>query len=73
MAFNVLNVVFQPSTGFKWTRANEGEKTSETYYKIVGLREDVDYEFRVAAENRAGPGPYSDVSTPIRAYEHKGE
>ena len=63
----------QPSTGFIWIRANDGELTFETYYKLVGLNDDVDYQFRVAAENRAGLGPFSDVSMPVKAYQQMGK
>ena len=51
---------------FKWIRANDGEKTLETSYKISGLHADFEYEFRVAAENRGGCGPYSDTTLPVR-------
>jgi len=56
----------------KWIRANEVTPISDTYFKIGGLHEDIDYEFRVAAENRAGIGPYSEVSSPVKTYVHKG-
>ena len=56
----------------KWIRANEVTPISDTYFKIGGLHEDIDYEFRVAAENRAGLGPYSEVSTAVKTYIHKG-
>jgi len=59
-------------TAMKWIRANEVTSISDTYFKIGGLHEDIDYEFRVAAENRAGLGPYSEVSSPVKTYVHKG-
>lgn len=57
----------------KWLRANEVTPISDTYFKIGGLNEDIDYEFRVAAENRAGLGAYSEVSAPVKTYIHKGQ
>jgi len=65
-------LLFQPVTALKWIRANEVTPISDTYFKIGGLHEDIDYEFRVAAENTAGLGPYSEVSSPVKTYVHKG-
>jgi len=63
----------QPVTAMKWLRANEVTPISDTHFKIGGLHEDIDYEFRVAAENRAGLGPFSEVSAPVKTYVHKGQ
>ena len=52
--------------GSKWTRANDNLHVLEPTFKVTGLHDDVDYEFRVAAENRAGMGPYSETTVPIR-------
>lgn len=57
---------------FKWVRANEGERILDTSYRITGLHSELDYVFRVAAENRAGIGPYSEASLPVRALDPKG-
>jgi len=52
--------------GFKWIRANE-TRVVETTYTVKGLKPDNVYEFRVAAENKAGVGPASDPTSPIEA------
>lgn len=61
------------STGFKWQRANEGERVLETTYKVTGLHGDTEYEFRVAAENKAGVGPYSETTLPLQVKEIVGK
>ena len=57
----------------RWTRANEGDRSRETTYKVTGLHTDYEYEFRVAAENRAGVGAFSDASRPVFTRQHQGE
>ena len=44
----------------KWQVANKN--VPETKFTVTDLKEEVDYEFRVAAENKAGAGPPSDPS-----------
>ncbi len=56
---------------FKWIRANKDE-VPETEYTVRGLQEDSLYEFRIAAENRAGVGPCSENSQPVKAEEKVG-
>jgi len=65
----LLGRCFQPVTAMNWIRTF----VSDTCLIIGGLHEDTDYEFRVAAENRAGLGPYSEVSSPVKTCEHKGQ
>lgn len=36
-------------------------------FKVSDLMDDMTYEFRVAAENKAGVGPFSSGSAPIKA------
>ena len=48
----------------RWQVANKNEKTPHPKYTVSGLEEDVDYEFRIVAENKAGTGPPSDPSKP---------
>ena len=40
---------------------------------ILGLGQEITYEFKVAAENRAGRGPWSDPSAPVTPKEIIGE
>ena len=48
----------------KWDKVNPDQKVPNTTFTVPGLLEGVDYEFRVTAENKAGPGPPSDPSKP---------
>jgi len=55
-------------SGIKWVRATD-EKISDTKYTVKGLKEDMVYEFRVSAENKAGVGPASDPTSPAKIVE----
>jgi titin len=44
----------------------------ETYYKDTAVLADTDYEYRVAAENEAGVGAFSQSTGPILAREPFG-
>lgn len=51
----------------KWTRYEEKELIGTVEHTLTKmLREDTFYEFRVAAENKAGVGPYSDISERVK-------
>ena len=63
--FNYL-IDYRSFGELKWQKYSTTEPQPETCYKIEKLRENTEYEFRVAAENRAGVGPYSDPSEPAR-------
>ena len=65
-------VEYKVAGTFRWTRANDGERTLDTNYKVTGLHTDQEYEFRVAAENKAGLGPYSEVTLPVKAKDREG-
>ena len=47
----------------KWTKAKR-ETVSETTFTVKDLIEGKEYEFRVAAVNKAGTGPFSEPSEP---------
>ena len=57
---------------FKWKRAN-ADNVAETEFTVKGLKENTVYEFRVAAENKAGTGAYSEATSPVKAEEIVGE
>ncbi len=50
----------------KWKPANKGEITPDTKYTVKGLKDGDEYEFRVTAENKAGPGAPSAPSKPAK-------
>ena len=44
----------------RWTPVNgDTESLAEPSFKVPALMTETDYEFRVAAQNKAGTGPYS--------------
>lgn len=45
-----------------WKKATE-KTISDTKYVVKGLNDSEVYEFRVAAVNKVGTGPYSDNSS----------
>ena len=65
--FNYV-VEYRVEGGFKWVRSNK-KHVAETAYTVINLMEDADYEFRISAENRAGVGPPSDPSKPVKVKE----
>ena len=57
------NVEMRPKGETKWKPATKDEVT-DPKLKVTGLKEGVEYEFRVAAVNKAGPG---SASAPTKA------
>ena len=54
-------------------QANKDETVPQTKYTVKGLKEEQIYEFRIAAENKAGVGPASDPTAPIQVKEPVGK
>jgi titin len=52
----------------QWVQATK-EKISKTEHKLVKLTKEAVYEFKVAAENKVGMGPFSDPSAPVKIKE----
>ena len=46
----------------KWKPLTADKNHTDTTFTVTGLKEETEYEFRVTAENNAGPGPASDVT-----------
>jgi titin len=59
---------------YKWLSAlSTMEKVTQTSLTIPNLHEDQEYEFRVAAENKAGLGSFVEAPMVIRAKSPIGE
>ena len=65
-------VEYRADGAFKWKRATENVVAS-TQYVVKGLEEGIKYEFRVAAENKAGVGPPSEGSSAVKLEDAMGE
>ena len=49
-----------------WTPVTKRE-VPDTSFTVSGLSEGMEYEFRVVAQNKAGPGKYSEATRPTVA------
>ena len=53
-------------------KASTSTAAIATSYAVGGLRDTLDYEFRVAAQNRAGVSDFSAASAVVRPQEEIG-
>ena len=65
--FNYV-IEYRVEGGFKWVKAN-ADNVPALEYTVKGLKKDTNYEFRISAENRAGVGPASEPTAPVKAKE----
>ena len=61
----------RPETDADWKPAT-GDKISKTEHAVTKLKTDAIYQFKVAAVNKVGTGPFSDPSEPVRIKEVVG-
>lgn len=50
----------------QWTPANARQTVTKPEFAVTGLKEGVEYEFRVSAENKIGQGPVSESTAPVK-------
>ena len=62
---------YRAEGAFKWVKVMS--TVPQPKFTITGLDVESLYEFRVAAENKAGVGPYSENTMPVQAKEPIGE
>ncbi len=69
----IINYVleYRAEGQFKWIRASHDTIPDPTY-TVRKLKEGIMYEFRVAAENKAGMGPFADNSMLDKDKDKKG-
>ena len=65
-------VEYCEETAFHWLPAGDGDTVLGTRYVVRGLSENTAYKFRVAAQNKAGVGPFSECALPVKATEPVG-
>ena len=65
-------IEFRMEGQLQWKRLTENTIEKLTH-RATKLQEGQTYEFRVAAENKAGQGPFSDPSAPVLVKEPIGK
>lgn len=55
-------IEMKTKTDVKWQVVSKGQTVTDTEFSVPGLREGPEYQFRVAAENKAGAGQPSEPS-----------
>lgn len=66
-------VQFRLSGSTQWLLANDTVTVPDTTFSVTGLKEGKEYEFRVAAQNRAGTGEFSTPTKPVKVIKPIGE
>jgi len=61
----------RPENEAEWKPAT-ADKVPKTEHALMKLKTNVVYEFKVAAVNKVGTGPFSDPSAPVRIKEVVG-
>ena len=56
---------YQPEGSSRWITAST-EPIQDQRFVVKNLLDDVSYRFRVAAQNKAGVGKYSEISAPAK-------
>jgi hypothetical protein len=70
----ILSYIIERREGTRATWTKIGETSSETHkFKATRLTEGTDYQFRVAAENTIGLGPYVTLDQSVKASLPFGE
>ena len=69
----VINYILEHKAdgAYKWKRSTV-ETIEDTKYTLKGIAPETSYEFRVAAENKAGVGPFSQSTMPVKPQEKQG-
>lgn len=49
-------------SSYRWINCNKDKEVTDLRYKVIGLRENTKVEFRIAAQNLNGQGPFSGTS-----------
>lgn len=63
---------FKPEDSIRWKRVTEDKIRTPTY-TVKGLEPGKKYDFRVAAENKAGAGPTAESVQSIKAEDKIGQ
>lgn len=64
-------IEYKAITQFRWIKV--ADDITEMKYRVKDIVEDYDYEFRVAATNKAGTGPFSEPSKSVLVKEQIGK
>jgi titin len=59
-------IQYKEERSIKWEQWVRPEQSPALCATVTKLQENTVYEFRVAAENKVGQGPYSDPSEPVK-------